>query len=98
MSRSLFLPNCILILFLAGSAFVAPSTFAAPVWIRAEAATPEVSATPAPETAPDGQAHAAVAAKMATSLDVGARIRENLVTHQQTLRLVSMRSAIFLYP
>ena len=98
MNRALFIPSCILILFLSGNAMMAPSGPTAPASVRAEAETPEIDANPAPETGTDAQTYTEPAATSAISLDVGARIRKNLLTDMQTLQLVSMRSAIFLYP
>ena len=47
MKFSRFVPNCIMILFLAGTTFSAPLAIAAPPTLRAETASAE--ATPAPE-------------------------------------------------
>ena len=101
MKLSRFVPNCIMILFLAGAALSAPLKIAAPPTMRAETAAAE--ATPAPEVSPaapqasPSPAPTTVAGEF-VPVDVGRRIRENLLTDQPTLRLISTGTAIFLYP
>ena len=96
MKLSRFVPNCIMILFLAGTSLSAPLAIAPPTTLRAETAAAE--ATPAPATtaspSPAQETHAGAFAVV----DVGQRIRENLVTDQPSLRLISTGTAIFLYP
>ena len=106
MKPSLFLPNCIMILFLAGASLSAPLTLGAPPTLRAETtAAPEATPAPAATATPEeqtGESAAITAPVTATStfavVDVAARIRENLLTDQPTLKLIAMGSAIFLYP
>ena len=96
MKLSRFVPNCIMILFLAGTSLSAPLAIAPQTPLRAETAAAE--ATPAPAAAaspsPAQESHTGAFAVV----DVGQRIRENLVTDQSTLRLISTGTAIFLYP
>lgn len=93
MKASVFLPNCIMILFLAGGAVLAPQSVLPPPARYAEAtATPQIqpaSATPQPGADASGGF---------VAVDVAARIRENLLTDLPQLRLVGMASAIYLYP
>ena len=89
-----FIPNCIMILFLAGTTFSAPLAIAAPPVLCAETAAPE--ATASPETSPS-PAQTAPAGEFVT-VDVGRRIRDNLLTDLPNLRLISTSTAIFLYP
>ena len=96
MKLSRFVPNCIMILFLAGTSLSAPLAIAPQTPLRAETAAAE--ATPASAAAaspsPAQESHTGAFAVV----DVGQRIRENLVTDQSTLRLISTGTAIFLYP
>jgi len=99
MKLSRFVPNCIMILFLAGTALSSPLAVAAPPVLRAETAAPE--ATPSPETTEDsGEATPtpAAAPEAFVAIDVAARIRENLMTDQKELRLIAIGSAVYLYP
>ena len=100
MKFSRFVPNCIMILFLAGTAFSAPLAIAAPPTLRAETASAE--ATPAPEATTSPEASPSPAQESRTgafvAVDVGRRIRDNLLTDLPTLRLISTGTAIFLYP
>ena len=101
MKLSRFVPNCIMILFLAGSALSAPLEIAAPPTLRAETAAAE--ATPAPENTSPAQVTSpsptpATATGEFVPVDVGQRIRENLLTDLPTLKLISTGTAIFLYP
>ena len=90
MKASVFLPNCIMILFLAGGAVLAPQTIVPPAYYTGATATPEIP--------PAGTQQAATAAEPSAAIDVAGRIRENLLTDLPQLRLVGMASAIFLYP
>ena len=87
MKLSRFVPNCIMILFLAGTSLSAPLAIAPQTPLRAETAAAE--ATPASAAAaspsPAQESHTGAFAVV----DVGQRIRENLVTDQSTLRLIS---------
>ncbi|MEN6637153.1 MAG: M15 family metallopeptidase [Clostridiaceae bacterium] len=101
MKLSRFVPNCIIILFLAGTALSAPLEIAAPPTLRAE--TTAAEASPAPENTPSVQKSSPSPASATTAgkfvpVDVGRRIRENLLTDLPTLRLISTGTAIFLYP
>ena len=101
MKLSRFVPNCTMILFLAGSALSAPLEIAAPPTLRAETAAAE--ATPAPENTSPAQVTSpsptpATATGEFVPVDVGQRIRENQLTDLPTLKLISTGTAIFLYP
>ena len=99
MKLSRFVPNCIMILFLAGASLSAPLAIAPQTPLRAETAaeaTPAPAATASPEVSPS-TAQGPAAGEFVL-VDVGQRIRENLVTDQPTLRLISTGTAIFLYP
>ena len=95
-----FIPNCIMILFLAGTAFSTPLAAATPPSLRGETAsaeaTPAPEATASPETSPSS-AQTAPAGEFVT-VDIGRRIRDNLLTDLPNLRLISTSTAIFLYP
>ncbi|HWQ97274.1 MAG TPA: M15 family metallopeptidase [Clostridia bacterium] len=101
MKLSRFVPNCIMILFLAGTALSSPLAVAAPPVLRAETAAPETM--PAPEaTETAGEATPtptpAATAEAFVAVDVAARIRENLMTDQKELRLIAVGSAVYIYP
>ncbi len=100
MKFSRFIPNCMMILFLAGTALSAPLAIAPPPALRAESAAAE--ATPAPEATASPEASPSPVQESRTgafvAIDVARRIRENLVTDQSELRLISTGTAIFLYP
>ncbi len=102
MKPSQFIPSSIMILFLAGTSLAAPLTFAAPPTLRAETtATPEATPAPLASATPEPQADESTAVTASSAfavVDVAARIRENLMTDQPTLKLIAMGSAIFLYP
>lgn len=93
MKRSLILPNCIMILFLAGSTLTAPLAKAQPQPLRAE-----TSAAPVSTPAPAEPAGPVTELSEFAAVDVASCIRENLLTDQPQLKLVAMGSAIFLYP
>lgn len=100
MKLSRFVPNCIMILFLAGTTFSAPLAMSAPPVLRAETAAPEATATPEATPTPEETATPtpAVVTNEFTVIDVAARIRENLLTDYKELHLIAMGSAIYLYP
>ena len=100
MKFSRFVPNCIMILFLAGTAFSAPLTSAAPPTLRAETAATEATPAPAATASPEASLSPAQTSPVGefVAVDVGRRIRENLVTDLPELRLFSTGTAIFLYP
>ena len=93
MNRSQFLSSCIITVFLTGTALSTPAI------LRAETtATPEATPLPAATVSQSATIEPENEASNPETIDVSRRIRENLLTDQPTLRLLSTGTAIFLYP
>ena len=93
MNRSRFLSSCIITVFLTGTALSTPAI------LRAETtATPEATPLPAATVSQSATIEPENEASNPETIDVSRRIRENLLTDQPTLRLLSTGTAIFLYP
>ncbi len=99
MIRSRILSGCIAALLFAGATVSTPQAFAPPVMLSAEAtATPEPASSSGAAAAQDALSASEPEASGFVAVDVAGRIRENLLTDQPTLRLISTGTAIFLYP
>lgn len=93
MNRSQFLSSCIITVFLAGTALSTPAV------LRAETtAAPEATPLPTATVTQNETIEPASETSDPATIDVANRIRENLLTDQPTLRLISTGTAIFLYP
>lgn len=100
MNLSRLIPNCIMILFLAGTSALAPQGISAA--FRVESESPDAITSPSTAETQDKAEEATPLSspKSAplTGADIANGIRENLMTDQSQLRLVAMGRAIFLYP
>lgn len=89
MNRSQFLSSCIITVFLAGTALSTPAV------LRAETtAAPEATPLPTATVTQSETIEPASETSDPATIDVANRIRNNLLTDQPTLRLISTGTAI----